>query len=107
MADPRIFECIRGYSPCQNVRDAVYPPVLATVRTRDARVSPLEALKWIRALRTTARGGPFVLRVRSGGHLHAASFDATVHDTAVQYAWIADQLGVDLTGGCRGPNPSR
>lgn len=107
LADPRIFECIRGYSPCQNVRDAVYPPVLATVRTRDARVSPLEALKWIRALRTTARGGPFVLRVRSGGHLHAASFDATVHDTAVQYAWIADQLGVDLTGGCRGPNPSR
>lgn len=98
LTDPEIFECIRGYSPCQNVRDAMYPPVLATVGTNDTRVSPLEALKWIRTLRATAQGGPFVLRVRPGGHLHAASFDATVHDMAVQYAWIADQLGIDLTG---------
>lgn len=91
-----IARCMSSYSPYHNVKSTQYPPVLALCGTDDSRVSPVEAAKWISALRYSAKGGPFILRSRSGGHSGSSSVDSGLFDIALQYSWIAKRLGIDL-----------
>ena len=76
-----------------------YPPVLATCGSDDSRVSAVEPLKWINRLRHDATGGPFLLRVRSGGHVGNSTIDDGLREQALEYVWIADRLGVRLSAG--------
>ena len=99
LEDPDIARCIRSYSPYHNVRPVEYPPVLATCGSDDSRVSAVEPLKWINRLRHDATGGPFLLRVRSGGHVGNSTIDDGLREQALEYVWIADRLGVRLSAG--------
>ncbi|MBX9759965.1 MAG: prolyl oligopeptidase family serine peptidase [Beijerinckiaceae bacterium] len=57
------FERIRSYSPYEQVRAAIYPPMLARAGIADPRVTYWEPAKWIARLRARASGGPFLLSV--------------------------------------------
>ncbi|HYF53775.1 MAG TPA: prolyl oligopeptidase family serine peptidase, partial [Salinarimonas sp.] len=68
--DPGAFRAIAAYSPYDNVRPGLYPPILATAGIADPRVTYWEPAKWIARLRATATaGGPFLLKTdMAAGH---------------------------------------
>ena len=54
--EPGVYRPIHAYSPYDNLREAVYPPLLATAGLNDPRVSYWEPAKWVARLRTLNRG---------------------------------------------------
>ena len=59
--DADAFVRIRSYSPYEQVRSEVYPPVLATAGLSDPRVTYWEPAKWVLRLRDRTAGGLFLL----------------------------------------------
>src|SRR3954471_20881149 len=55
------FMRICSYSPYEQVRSEVYPPVLATAGLSDPRVTYWEPAKWVLRLRDRTAGGLFLL----------------------------------------------
>ena len=94
--DPAVYEYMRGYSPYENLRDADYPPVLAVTSLNDTRVLYVEPAKWVAAMREHARHPQaVVLRCEmAGGHGGASGRYSQWKDTAWEYAWLAERLGV-------------
>ena len=67
--DADVYAYMKAYSPYENVRDRIYPPILAVTSLHDTRVLFREPAKWIARLRATARGGPFLLKTEmTAGH---------------------------------------
>ncbi|MFF0478757.1 S9 family peptidase [Streptomyces sp. NPDC004284] len=94
IADPQAYACIRAYAPYDNVRDTVYPPVLATAGLHDPRVAFHGPAKWIARLRATARGGPFLLRTAlGGGHTGPSGRQEAWRQEAETLAWVIDTAG--------------
>jgi oligopeptidase B len=88
------YEWISSYSPYDNIRAAVYPPILATGGLTDYRVTYWEPAKWIARLRDEARGGPFLLRmIMSAGHAGAAARFQQLDELAHLYAFALEVLG--------------
>ena len=87
--DPDVYAYIKAYSPYENVRDQVYPPILAVTSLHDTRVLFREPAKWIARLRATARGGPFLLKTEmAAGHGgRSGRYDAW-REEALILAWI-------------------
>jgi oligopeptidase B len=87
--DPDVYAYMKAYSPYENVRDQVYPPILAVTSLHDTRVLFREPAKWIARLRATARGGPFLLKTEmAAGHGgRSGRYDAW-HEEALILAWI-------------------
>jgi len=87
--DPDVYAYMKAYSPYENVRDQVYPPILAVTSLHDTRVLFREPAKWIAKLRATARGGPFLLRTEmDAGHGgRSGRYDAWREESLV-LAWI-------------------
>jgi oligopeptidase B len=59
--DAAAFLRIRSYSPYEQIRPEIYPPVLATAGLSDPRVTYWEPAKWILRLRDRTAGGLFLL----------------------------------------------
>jgi oligopeptidase B len=87
--DPDVYAYMKAYSPYENVRDRVYPPILAVTGLHDTRVLFREPAKWIARLRATARGGPFLLKTEmAAGHGgRSGRYDAW-REEALILAWI-------------------
>ena len=87
--DPDVYAYMKAYSPYENVRDQVYPPILAVTSLYDTRVLFREPAKWIARLRATARGGPFLLKTEmAAGHGgRSGRYDAW-REEALILAWI-------------------
>jgi oligopeptidase B len=87
--DPDVYAYMKAYSPYENVRDQVYPPILAVTSLHDTRVLFREPAKWIAKLRATARGGPFLLKTEmAAGHGgRSGRYDAW-HEEALVLGWI-------------------
>ena len=68
------FHYIRSYSPYDNVRPAVYPPMLVTAGLSDPRVPYWEPAKWVARLREMNQGNSeILLKVNMGsGHFGAS-----------------------------------
>lgn len=96
MEDPEVYEYMRSYSPYENLRDANYPPVLAVTSLNDTRVLYVEPAKWVAALREHAEHPETVLLrcEMAGGHGGASGRYSQWKDTAWEYAWLAEKLGV-------------
>lgn len=96
MEDQQVYEYMRSYSPYENLRDANYPPVLAVTSLNDTRVLYVEPAKWVAALREHAEHPETVLMrcEMAGGHGGASGRYSQWKDTAWEYAWLAEQLGV-------------
>ncbi|GIH29814.1 protease [Acrocarpospora phusangensis] len=90
-----VYAYMKSYSPYENVRDVVYPPILAITSFNDTRVFYHEPAKWIARLRAVARGGPFLLKTEMGaGHGgRSGRYDAW-HEEAFTLSWILDRVGV-------------
>lgn len=96
LEDPRVYEYMRSYSPYENLRSADYPPVLAVTSLNDTRVLYVEPAKWVAALREHAEHPESVLLrcEMAGGHGGASGRYSQWKDTAWEYAWLAQALGV-------------
>lgn len=85
---------IAEYSPYDNIKDADYPPIMATAGLTDYRVTYWEPAKWIARLRDDASGGPFVLRINMGaGHGGSAARFERLEEGAHLYAFALKALG--------------
>jgi oligopeptidase B len=91
-----VYECMKGYSPYENVTDAPYPAVLATAGLNDPRVGYHEPAKWVARLREhTTSGEPIVLKTELGaGHGGPSGrYDAWREQAWIQ-AVLIDRLGL-------------
>ncbi len=89
ITDPDAFRTIQGYSPYENVRPQVYPPILAIAGLTDPRVTYWEPAKWVQRLRARMTGGgPVMMHINlSAGHGGDAGRFASLRETALAYAF--------------------
>jgi prolyl oligopeptidase len=96
--DPEQFRALLGYSPYHHVVDeTAYPAVLLTAGENDPRVEVWHAKKMTARLQqATSSDRPVLLRVSAGGHFHG-SLDQTIDETTDCYAFLFDQVGVNVS----------
>ncbi|QGM96426.1 S9 family peptidase [Methylocystis parvus] len=89
IADADVYDRIAAYSPYDNVRAQIYPPILSIVGVADPRVTYWEPLKWASKLRATMTGGgPVLLHTHlTAGHGGASGRFEALEDTALEYAF--------------------
>jgi oligopeptidase B len=95
LESPEVYAYIKSYAPYENVRDQVYPPILAVTSLHDTRVLFHEPAKWIAKLRAVAPDGAYLLKTEMGaGHGgRSGRYDAW-REEAFILAWILDRLGL-------------
>jgi oligopeptidase B len=93
--DEAAFRTILSYSPYDNVKAQVYPPILATGGLADPRVTYWEPAKWVARLRATMTGGgPIMLHTNmDAGHAGAAGRFDSLKETALAYAFAITAAG--------------
>ncbi|HEY8163376.1 MAG TPA: S9 family peptidase [Methylocystis sp.] len=89
IVDAEVYDRIAAYSPYDNIRPQVYPPILSISGLTDPRVTYWEPLKWVSKLRATmSGGGPVLLHTHMGaGHAGASGRFEALEDTALEYAF--------------------
>ncbi len=95
--DPRqreIFDCMRAYSPYDNVREQAYPDIVAFIARDDPRVLYWGPAKWVARLRANATAGTFLLRCTQGGHHGRSDRHAAMRQSAMVWAWVIDRIGL-------------
>jgi oligopeptidase B len=91
LTDAEAYAYIKSYSPYENVPESEFPAVLALAALHDTRVGCHEPAKWVARLRSTARGGPFLLRTdMAAGHAGQSGRRAALRELAFTLAWILD-----------------
>jgi oligopeptidase B len=91
------FEYMMSYSPYDNVpKDKVYPQMLVTAGLNDPRVSYWEPAKWVAKTRALQKNGKrLLLKTNMGaGHFGASGRYEQIKETAFDYAFILDSLGI-------------
>lgn len=92
--DPAQWEFISGYSPYQRIRAGVTrPPLLVTTSTRDDRVHPGHARKFIARLDEFGQPGVDYYENIEGGHGGAADNAQAAYAAALSYAFLWRELG--------------
>jgi oligopeptidase B len=90
------YEYMLSYSPYDNVTAQDYPAMLVFTGLWDSQVQYYEPAKWVARMRATKSDHhPLVFSVdMSAGHGGKSGRFQRYHDTAREYAFILDQLGV-------------
>jgi prolyl oligopeptidase len=99
--DPGQFQALYAYSPYHHVVDGVaYPAVLMLTGEHDGRVNPAQSRKMTARLQAASTSGrPILLRTSAtSGHGIGTAFDERVAQQADVYAFLFDQLGIQLKG---------
>ncbi len=95
--DKPFYDCIKSYSPYENVRAQAYPKMLITAGLNDPRVSYWEPAKWcakLRALKTDSR--VLLLKTNMGsGHFGSSGRYEYLKETAFNYAFLLNALGIE------------
>ncbi|OMH31283.1 S9 family peptidase [Tersicoccus sp. Bi-70] len=96
ITDPEVYAYMRGYSPYENIAPVAYPKIAAITSLNDTRVFYVEPAKWVARLREIGTGSePIILKTEmDGGHGGASGRYEKWKDTAFQYAFMLDALGV-------------
>lgn len=86
-----------SYSPYDNVVETSYPAMLITTGFHDSQVQYWEPAKWIAKLRDVNQGQyPLLLYTNMDfGHGGASGRFERYKETALEYAFLLDQLGVE------------
>jgi oligopeptidase B len=98
--DPRqkiYYDYMLSYSPYDNVRKMDYPAMLVLTGLWDSQVQYYEPTKWVAKLRATKTDHhPLVFNVNmSAGHGGKSGRFQRYHDTALEYAFILKELGLN------------
>jgi oligopeptidase B len=95
-SDRRAYDYMLTYSPYDNVRSQAYPAMLVTTGLWDSQVQYYEPAKWVAKLRRFNVGGNLlVLHVdMEAGHGGKSGRYQRYRETAMEYAFILDQLGL-------------
>jgi oligopeptidase B len=102
--DPRrepYYSYMKSYSPYDNVARKAYPAILVTAGLNDPRVGYWEPAKWVARLRASKTDDHvLLLRTNMGaGHGGASGRYDALHEQAIRYAFILDQLGLTAQTG--------
>ena len=94
--DPEYYRYMLGYSPYDNVEEKDYPMMLVTAGLNDPRVQYWEPAKWVAKLRATKTDeNRLLLKMFMGaGHFSSSGRYDYIKDTAFEYAFILDALGI-------------
>ncbi|MGQ4647980.1 prolyl oligopeptidase family serine peptidase [Lyngbya aestuarii] len=98
--DKTYYDYMKSYSPYDNVESKDYPHLLITSGLNDVRVSYWEPTKWTAKLRQMKTDDNLLLlRTNMGaGHGGASGRYERLKETAFEYAFILDRLGLPETG---------
>jgi oligopeptidase B len=96
-AEKQFYDCIKSYSPYENVHAATYPAMLITAGLNDPRVSYWEPAKWAAKLRALRTGeNLLLLKTNMGsGHFGSSGRYEYLKETAFNYAFLLNALGIE------------
>jgi len=91
------YEYIKSYSPYDNIEAKVYPNILVTTGLHDSQVQYWEPAKWVAALRDIKTDKNLLLLHinMDAGHGGASGRFKRIRETAREYAFMMDLLGID------------
>lgn len=92
--DTKDWEFLKTYSPYHNIdENADYPPILVTTSTRDDRVHPGHARKFVKKLQDTNKEWKvYYYENIEGGHGGAADAKQSAFMTSLAYDFMFDTL---------------
>ena len=93
--EKKFYDYMLSYSPYDNVAAQDYPAMLVVTGLWDSQVQYYEPAKWVarlRAKKTNDRPLIFSIDMSAGHHGQAGRFER-YRNTALEYAFILDQLG--------------
>jgi oligopeptidase B len=95
-SDRKSYDYMLSYSPYDNVRSQKYPAMLVTTGLWDSQVQYYEPAKWVAKLRSLNAGANLLLLHvdMDSGHGGKAGRYQRYRETAMEYAFILDQLGI-------------
>lgn len=92
------FDYMLSYSPYDNVQRKAYPTMLVRTSLNDSQVMYWEPAKYVaklRAMKTDTNPLLFKVKLEPGGHGGASGRYDRLKDTAFDYAFILEQVGID------------
>ena len=94
--DKPYYDYMLSYSPYDNLEAKAYPHILVTAGLNDPRVQYWEPSKWVAKLRTLKTNDTrLVYKIFMGaGHFSSSGRYDYLKDTAFEYAFILDTLGL-------------
>ncbi len=102
-AEKVFYDYMLSYSPYDNVSRQPYPAMLVTTGLWDSQVQYWEPAKWVAKLRTHHTGdAPILLKTNmEAGHGGRSGRFQRIRETAEEFAFVIDQLGI-----AHGPLPA-
>jgi oligopeptidase B len=96
--DRQYYDYMLSYSPYDNVERKAYPAMLVTTGLWDSQVQYFEPAKWVAKLRTMKTDdNPLLFRVNlEAGHGGKSGRFQRFRETAEEYAFLLDQLGIPV-----------
>jgi oligopeptidase B len=96
--DKAYYDYMLSYSPYDNVERKAYPAMLVTTGLWDSQVQYFEPAKWVAKLRTMKTDdNPLLFRVNmEAGHGGKSGRFQRFRETAEEYAFLLDQLGIPV-----------
>ena len=91
------YDYMRSYSPYDNLAKRAYPAMLVTTSFNDSQVMYWEPAKYVARLRTRKTdSNPLLLKTKMepAGHGGASGRYDRLKDTAFEYAWLLQQVGI-------------
>ena len=102
LESPEVYAYMKSYTPYENISPVVYPAILAVTSLNDVRVSVIEPIKWVAALRELTRNydetplRPILLKSEmKAGHSGGSGRYQRWQNRAGEYAFLLDQLGIN------------
>jgi oligopeptidase B len=91
------YDYMLSYSPYDNVKKQAYPHMLVTTGLHDSQVQYWEPAKWVAKLRTMKTDANVLLMYTNmeAGHGGASGRFKKFRDTAREYAFVLDMLGIE------------
>jgi oligopeptidase B len=95
--EKKAFDYMLSYSPYDNIKTKNYPTILVTTSYNDSQVMYWEPAKYVAKLRAMKTDkNPLLLKTKMepAGHGGASGRYDRLHDTAFEYAWSLNQVGI-------------
>lgn len=94
--DEKYYHYMLSYSPYDNVKSQEYPALLVTTGLHDSQVQYWEPAKWVARLREMKTDdNPLIFHINMDyGHGGASGRFQWINDTALEYAFMFDLLGM-------------